>query len=402
MESGKFVDLKSLFSLNLQYNFIKEIDVNAFKGLDNLDMIIFSFNQLEFLHPDLFRNLPSLRRLYLGTNNFKKLNGLFAKLESLTIFVFEYNLIEELEADSFLGLKNLRHLNIAGMELTSLHPDLFRDLVSLKSLYLYKNYIKELDEKVFGNLIMLEELALGGNQLEYLPEKLFENLTSMKELYVDGNPMKSLHENQFKNLVNLEEVWVTGGLFDSVSDGIFKDNRNMTKVVLQANISRMSNKIFSHLKNLDTIDLADNYCVSLEIKEHNLSIFFTEELLTPCSCKLLSSHNSAIEFVGLLIFGMLMIISLMIFLVSKKAKLLDNLKATNGNTCLLLSQKIWILILNAFEVIRRTVREYLSNTTVHGLNYVANGRSYLATRWVIIVYVAESLIFFFAELSGPL
>jgi hypothetical protein len=94
----------------------------------------------------------------------------------------------------------------------------------------------------------------------------------------------------------------------------------------------MSNKIFSHLAKLETIYLGHNYCVSLEIKEHNLNIFFTEELLIPCACKLLSSHDSVIEFVGLLILGLLLIISfLIIFLVLKKARLLDNLRARNGN-----------------------------------------------------------------------
>jgi hypothetical protein len=136
----------------------------------------------------------------------------------------------------------------------------------------------------------------------------------------------------------LQEVWVTGGLFESVPDEIFKNNGNLTKVVVQANISRMSNKVFSHLTKLDTIHLGDNYCVSLEIKEHNLSIFFTEELLIPCSCNLLKTHDSAIEFIGLLIFGMMMIFSVMVFVILKKAKLLDNLRARNGN-CLFLSKK---------------------------------------------------------------
>jgi hypothetical protein len=80
--------------------------------------------------------------------------------------------------------------------------------------------------------------------------------------------------------------------------------------------------------------------VSLAIKEHNFNIFFTEELLIPCSCKLLSSHDAAIEFTKFLIFGILIIITfLMIFLLLKTTKLLDNLRVKNGNACLFLFQK---------------------------------------------------------------
>jgi protein toll len=332
LEGGKFVDLKNVYTLILQNNFIKEIDVDAFKGLDNLDMIVLTYNQLEFLHPDLFRNLPSLTRLNLDRNRLKQVTGLFENLENSTRIAMSYNRIGELEADAFTGLEKLSYLDISLTQLTSLHPDLFKDLESLKFLYLYDNFIKVFDEKVFGNLINLEELNFGGNQLEYLPEKLFENLTSLKLLFFDRNPIQALHENQFKKLVNLERFMVTEGLFESVPDGIFKNNGNLKWIRLQANISRMSNKIFSHLTKLDTIYLGHNYCVSLAIKEHNLNIFFTEELLIPCSCKLLSDGDSAIEFVGLLIFGILIIITFLIIFILKKAKLLDNLRARNGNS----------------------------------------------------------------------
>ncbi len=192
-------------------------------------------------------------------------------------------------------------------------------------------------------MVKLVFLDLSGNKLEYFPEKLFENLRSLKTLYLDRNPIKTLQENLFENLVNLELVTFSEAQFTTVPDEIFKYNGNLTMIVLQANISRMSNKIFSHLNKLDTVYLGNNYCVNLAIKEHNSNIFFTEELLIPCSCQLLSDEYSGFKFVGLLIFGILMIISILtILLLLKKAKLLDNLRAKNGNACLFLFQKIWI------------------------------------------------------------
>jgi Leucine-rich repeat (LRR) protein len=331
LEAGKFLDLKNLFTLNLHHNFLKEIDEKAFAGLDNLNLLILALNKIEFLHPDVFRNLPSLETLILKGNRLKKVTGLFTNLENLTLLMIGRNPLKALAVGSFTGLKKLLDLNCGGIRMTSVHPDLFKELVTLEKLHVHLNQIKELDEKVFGNLIKLEILNLKQNKLKYLPEKLFENLTSLRELYFDGNPLKALDENQFKNLVNLEGIWIIGSRFESVPDGIFKNNGKLTRITMQANISRMSRKVFSHLEKLDQIDLADNYCVSVEIKEHNLSVFFTEELLIPCSCKTLDDVVSGSGFAGLLIFGAAMIMaSLICYLMWKNAKVLNNLRAVKG------------------------------------------------------------------------
>jgi Leucine-rich repeat (LRR) protein len=327
LEAGKFLDLKKLKSLNLRYNFLKEIDVGAFSGLQNLNLITLSYNELEYLHPDTFRNTPSLERILLIANRLKQVTGLFEKHEDLTILNMEWNPMKKLKDDPFAGLEKLTILNIANLELTSLHPDLLQDLMSLKELYLFRNLIKELDEKVFGYLIKLEILDLSSNKLEYFPEKQFENLRSLKTLYLDRNPIKTLHEKQFENLVNLEVVTFAEAQFTTIPDGIFKNNGNLRTIVLQANINRMSNKVFSHLTKLESIFLGDNYCVALEIKEHNLSVFFTEELLIPCSCKLLVNDvNLDFKPRGFLIFGICGVsISAIFFLLLKKVKFSNSL-----------------------------------------------------------------------------
>ncbi len=127
--------------------------------------------------------------------------------------------------------------------------------------------------------------------------------------------------------MNLEVVSFSEAQFTTIPDGIFNNNGNLRTIVLQANISRMSNKIFSHLTKLDTIYLGDNYCVSLEITEHNLSVFFTEELLIPCSCKLLvNDDNLDFKPRGVLIFGIVGVsISAAFFLLLKKVNFLNSL-----------------------------------------------------------------------------
>jgi Leucine-rich repeat (LRR) protein len=197
-----------------------------------------------------------------------------------------YNLkLREIDEVAFSGLKKLEILDISATDLHHLHPKTFNGLVSLKQLNLYTIWAEALDKNLFSDLINLEYLNLGNNVFAYLPEKLFENLTSLKKLDLANNPIKSLSANLFKNLINVEELSFYAALFETVPDDIFKYNGNLASIKLQANITRMSSKIFSHLKKLKYINLVDNDCVSMEIPNPNSNILLTEDILTPCSCQ---------------------------------------------------------------------------------------------------------------------
>jgi hypothetical protein len=174
--------------------------------------------------------------------------------------------------------------------------------------------VADLDENLFSDLINLETLDIRNNRFQYFPEKLFENLTSLKKLKLQFNPIKSLSGNLFKNLINLEEVGFFAALFETVPDDIFKNNGNLTAIVLQANITRMSNKIFSHLKKLKSINVADNDCISVEISNHNSSIFLTEDILIPCSCQVSENGKDSYHLkVLLILIGVVVAIISLIF-----------------------------------------------------------------------------------------
>jgi Leucine-rich repeat (LRR) protein len=300
---GKFVDLKKLQSLNLRANSIKEIDKDAFAGLENLRKLFLNSNQIDSLHPDLFRNMVVLEELYLSWNKIEKLDGnlfiglkkmrilklhknklqqlplqIFKNLVALTDLSLGNNEIKEVDVHTFIGLGKLEDLSLCFNNLEHLLPGLFRDLSSLKELALCWNSIKELDENLFAGLKDLRELNLIGNQLKTLPEKLFDDLTSLEVLNLERNPIESLKEHLFKN------------------------NGNLEKLKLSGKISKMSNKMFSHLKKLRLLDLLGNVCISLEIRDHNSNIAFTEEILIPCSCKALKDGKPYVQIKTLFIF----------------------------------------------------------------------------------------------------
>jgi hypothetical protein len=137
----------------------------------------------------------------------------------------------------------------------------------------------------------LEILNLGENSLELLPPNVFEDLVSLTVLKLDKNPLKAVDENLLKNLISLEVVIFDANLFETVPDNLFKNNGNLTEVKLSAKITKMSNKIFSHLKKLKRLNMVDNFCVSMDIYDHNSSIAFTEEVLTSCSCEVAETKS---------------------------------------------------------------------------------------------------------------
>jgi Leucine-rich repeat (LRR) protein len=183
-----------------------------------------------------------------------------------------------------------------------LPPDIFKDLLTLKELALCWNSLKELDENLFVGLKDLKTLNLIGNHLKTLPEKLFEDLTSLDVLKLDNNPIESLSGNLFDKLFNLNQLKFSYALFKTVPDGLLKNNENLTDLKLSGKITKMSNKMFSHLRKLKKLDLLDNFCISIEIDYHNSNIAFTEEILIPCSCKALKETKSNFQTKALFIF----------------------------------------------------------------------------------------------------
>jgi hypothetical protein len=218
-----------------------------------------------------------------------------------------------------------------------------------------------------------------------LPPNIFEDLVSLITLRLHENPLKALDENLLKNLISLEVVLFDGNLFETVPDNLFKNNENLTEVKLSAKITKMSNKIFSHLQKLKHLYLVDNFCVSLDIYDHNSSIAFTEEVLTSCSCEVAETKSGLnLEKIFFALGTTLWIIFTISVLRHGRNRELF-LSSRDGRFVTFKKGKIDICIhrtyyLTSFLAVKNTFDEYIKNTTIHGLNYIVNEASYLITR----------------------
>lgn len=80
-------------------NRLKELDVNLFAALHNLELLYLYGNQLEVLPQGLFRANTKLTRIYLQDNNIKKIESDFHNILSLVKLDLRGNVCMNEECD---------------------------------------------------------------------------------------------------------------------------------------------------------------------------------------------------------------------------------------------------------------------------------------------------------------
>ena len=112
MPPGIFADLTNLSELYLYDNILSELDVNIFKGLHKLQILIIHGNYLTELQP-IFSDLTNLQVLDIANNNIKALKGkVFDHLNVLKYINLQGNKISEISVNSFEGLGNDTHIAV--------------------------------------------------------------------------------------------------------------------------------------------------------------------------------------------------------------------------------------------------------------------------------------------------
>ncbi|XP_053683594.1 SLIT and NTRK-like protein 2 [Sabethes cyaneus] len=122
----------------LDRNVIEEVDKDVFFGLVRLDVVSLEGNQISHLTPDTFAEAHSLRRLVLNENPLViPDDGSLLVQEELEELELAKCNFTELNHQTFGGLEGLKSLNLAGNEFEEdLSTDVFEPLVNLQRLHL--------------------------------------------------------------------------------------------------------------------------------------------------------------------------------------------------------------------------------------------------------------------------
>lgn len=251
--------LASLKKLSLQSCDIKNISADAFIGLETLEELDLRYNDLEEIPKAIF-SLLNLKVLVLYGNNIIRLrNNTFIKLNKLEKLDLSANGISTIESGAFVGLEHsLKELLLHYTDLSTVPTSALQRLEHLTSLVLSRNRIHFVPESAFKGLVNLEMLELDNNPLVYYKEMFSGLENTLETLTIRGTGLTSLPKKSLMSLKKLSYLDVSfnniGDLHDNALDGL-----NIKTIVLtNSNITKISPRAFTGLKNPVGLDLDHN------------------------------------------------------------------------------------------------------------------------------------------------
>ncbi|XP_077380955.1 vasorin-like [Festucalex cinctus] len=222
----------STVNLYVFLNGINALTQNDFAGLEDLDLLDLSQNELGEIPDGVFKMLSKLKNLDLSSNIITHISKeSFSGLVQLERLYLHQNHIQSIQQEAFEGLEMLLELKLQGNKLTSL-PSLnlpkllLLDLSSnniptlhvsdlqtphLESLKIASLGLTSLDEDLVASLENLHELDISMNQLAEVPQALKkDSVKGLIKLNLAANPLNELRTEDFQKLTGLQELDLSG------------------------------------------------------------------------------------------------------------------------------------------------------------------------------------------------
>ena len=284
--------LATLKQLTLHDNQISRAEEHSLAGLNELNLLVLSNNELVALPPRFFQPVQGhLTELYLQNNSISVLPpGLFNNLGQLTILDLSHNEITShwINSGTFGQLKQLANLDLSFNKLTKLDASTFNSLTQLQVLLLHHNELEILGEHVFSPLVNLQQLVLSHNRLHRIESNIFTGLTSLRSLAIDANQLNYIHPLALRNISEVMELNCSSNRFESVPHAIndlhqlrsldlsynrlkdikntsYQGNEQLYSLNLESNqIGNLSKGVFVDLPGLRILNLALNRIASIE------------------------------------------------------------------------------------------------------------------------------------------
>ncbi|XP_076878767.1 transforming growth factor beta activator LRRC33-like [Brachyhypopomus gauderio] len=159
-----------LKALDLSINTIEQLNVLNLRALEELDL---SYNHLNFIWKEAFKNLFHLRYVNLAKNsldsNVINNSQAFQHIYGLKCLDISLNNLNDDTVGLYIhNAKALEHLSLSGNSLSRLTPNLFANNKNLVSIDIENNNIFEVDEGTFEPLRKLSILNMARNNLVHI------------------------------------------------------------------------------------------------------------------------------------------------------------------------------------------------------------------------------------------
>lgn len=177
-----------------------KIGANFFKNVTTLKTVTILYNEILVLERDAFKELKTVETLILESNSLKQLPPkIFKYNKKLRKLSINHNELQKLDEDLLEELRELRVFSAAGNKLVEIPLRLFRTNKKLKELNLADNNIKELQIEVFAGL-SLQEIDVSRNDCTN-----FTN-TATTRLFNENGIADWVIESRFRDCMKKIEV----------------------------------------------------------------------------------------------------------------------------------------------------------------------------------------------------
>ncbi|GJQ76872.1 hypothetical protein Trydic_g15078 [Trypoxylus dichotomus] len=221
----------------LQVRSLREDDLEGFEALHTL---VLPGNALQEMDTN---SIPStVKRLHLGRNKLRDLNGTLCHLTELAWLFINSNELTSLENQLPKNGQRLKMIHTSDNYIEKLPQD-FKYLTSLETLFFHNNNLITLDG-MLSKLRNLERVQLENNQLVMLQEDDFSGASELQSINLAFNNLTSLN-NSVRPLVNLTVLNVTHNLMTTFS---FEEIRGVTRLT----VLDISHNQISHLTGFTT------------------------------------------------------------------------------------------------------------------------------------------------------
>ncbi|XP_035249807.1 toll-like receptor 22 [Anguilla anguilla] len=290
--------LPALEMVDLSFNRICNISCSDFAHLRQLSDLHLFHNHISDLSPCVFKDLPSLQTLKLGTNKLLSITGVFSGLQKLQHLELRNNKLSSIRKADFESLCSLIYLDLVDNQITMIENEAFSKLANLKQLDLKSNKITEVtinSINIFAGLSNLEMLFLSSNYISYdtqqelehppfsllksltvlainsqghkglrnLPPNLLKGLTSLRKLQAGNTNTELLHPDTFSHTPHLSYLDISKNVFTALTPQVFWNIPELTMLIITK----------ARLQSLDFLDHANlSRLQSLQVKQNELAV----------------------------------------------------------------------------------------------------------------------------------
>ncbi|CAD5215455.1 unnamed protein product [Bursaphelenchus xylophilus] len=233
----------TLKSLRLDFNNLLEVESEIFDGMQRLEILDISNNQIQNLGRMAFGNTNgaagSLRELNLAGN----------KLEHLT------------DAGIFLYFTSLQYLNLSFNKLKNITSDTLGRLSALKVIDLRNNQLGAYPKTALYNLKQLRSVQLSRNWIKELPVRLLEHNREVTELHLKGNRLQVINDQTFHKSTSQNLKWLdlSHNLIQEVGTDAFEGLSTLSHLDLSSNkLLHLNPQTFNQLNEIKSINLENN------------------------------------------------------------------------------------------------------------------------------------------------